>query len=185
MYEKIKQAAKKSELGSLYALSRHLGLNARKNPLKSYFEGAIKKLNYRLSFIGLRIELVELSAELFYFKKTNTMRNNKLGLYACYSKTTGHLISSSVKSRFDVKQAGKEINSKHIYELITEDKNKIYEYPKDKIPKMSSNITEDDMMSNSDEFYRCDLCNEFYSVEEMDYIAPDDSSFCSQCQNCA
>ena len=66
MYERIKKAAQNSELGSLYALAKKLGLNPTKNSLKGYFkrsEKMVKKLNDRLKYIGLKFVLIEINQD--------------------------------------------------------------------------------------------------------------------------
>jgi hypothetical protein len=114
---------------------------------------------------------------------------NKLGLYATYCKATGAFLRTIIKRRTQIYMSNKQ-SSTVIHELLTEDEYKTYNYPEDKIPKQSSTWSSDDFKSMSDNYHLCDLCNEYYEIEDMDYIPTaeelhESPGLCAQCVNCA
>lgn len=114
---------------------------------------------------------------------------NLEGLYATYNKLDGSFIKASIKRRTQAHMSNKQ-SSSLMHELLTEDKNLMYDFPENKIPKKALTWSDDDFKSVSDDYCRCDLCNEYFEKKDMDFIPTEKQleehpGLCSQCIECA
>jgi len=111
---------------------------------------------------------------------------HKDGLYAKYCKVTGSFIKTEIKKSNQIYASN--MHSKIIFwDLLTEDINLMYDYPKDSIPSISPNFDEIHCFEASPSHYKCDLCGEYFEKKDMCHIHDPnnkDDSFVSQCKYC-
>lgn len=107
-------------------------------------------------------------------------RNAKEGLYACYDSSgiyTGRKKYMTASSAYNANKDGSDI-----WELLSDDPNVIYVIPEGVTIPKSIDV-------EFGECY-CDLCCEYKSEKEMDFIPSEKDliespGLCSQCKKCA
>ena len=95
-------------------------------------------------------------------------KNNKLGLYAQYTKIDGSLIRTAIKKESDVYKSNRD-SPDMFWELITEDENLMYQDDVS-VPKISPNWDEDMEREIDPDHIQCVLCLNYFKKEEMCYI---------------
>lgn len=114
------------------------------------------------------------------------MNKNKLGLYARYEKITGSFINTDIMHRSDAFKSNQD--NKHFFlDLLTDDPERIHNYPEDEIPKISPSFDENMCKESHSNYFQCEECCEYFTKDEMYHIPTQeerDEGICAICINC-